>query len=77
MAGWIVSPAPQVEESVDKTEVPIESDVKPAGWLASQPFMKERQETMPTLEDANTRLPSGWKVRRVHCGNTACWSTKE
>ena len=77
MAGRIVSPVPLVEESAKKMVVPIGSDVRPAGWLASQPFMMERLETMPILEDANIRLPSGWKVRRVHCGNTACWSIKE
>ena len=57
MAGTTVSPAQQAEENVKEIEFLIGSDVRPAGWLARQRCMMERQEEMLTLEDLNTKLP--------------------
>ena len=58
VAGMSVSPAPLEEEVVRRMAEPIRSDVRPAGWLASQPCMMESLEEMPTLGDASTKIPS-------------------
>ena len=38
--------------------------------------MKVKLEGVPIPEGWNTRMASGWSMKKILCGNTAHWSTR-
>ena len=51
--------------------------VRPAFRQEKQAGMMERPDAIATQEGSSTLLPSGWKMRKMHSGNTVWWSTME
>ena len=63
--------------SVRRVVLDIRFVVRPASRQERQAGMMERLDATATQEGSNTLLPSGWKIRKMHSGNTAWWSMVE
>ena len=64
-----VCPARPEEEDVRKMEQDMRLGVKPACWLEDDAFMKGKLGRTATIVEENTRMPSGWKNKKVLYGN--------
>ena len=54
----------------------IESFVRGVSKETRRLSMKVKLEGIPIPEGWNTRMASGWSMKKILCGNTAHWSTR-
>ena len=57
---------------VKSTQLVIEYSAEPARGLDEMPSMKENLEGMPIPGGWSTRMILDIRMRKAHCGNTAC-----